>query len=129
MTADPGRVRRLNAAALLGVPMCLAAGGFELSRALGGNGLSWVYAVEWPFVAVYLLVIRRQLVREHRGFPAPAGRLRTGTASRRGTDPARDDPGLLAWQDYVARLHASQPPGGPPEAAPRPVLDGGPHGQ
>ena len=37
---------------LLGVPLCLAAGWFELTRALGGREVAWVYAFEWPMYAV-----------------------------------------------------------------------------
>lgn len=114
MTSDQGRVRRLNIAALLGLPLCLFAGGFELWRALQGNELSWVYAAEWPLIGGYAVVIWRRLVHEQTGQSRP----RTAVPSREtGTshpDPAPDDPGLRAWQDYVARLHASQPPGGPP---------------
>ncbi len=115
MTSGAGRVRRLNAAALLGVPVCLVAGGFELSRALQGNVLSWVYAVEWPFVAAYLVFMWRKLVREHRGLPAPPREPHPDRAGQRSEDAASDDPGLLAWQDYLARLNATQPPGGPPD--------------
>ena len=32
-------------------PACLAAGWWQVRSALGGNGLSWVYAVEWPVFA------------------------------------------------------------------------------
>ncbi len=31
---------------------CLAAGWWQLTSALAGNGLSWVYTVEWPIFAV-----------------------------------------------------------------------------
>jgi hypothetical protein len=29
-------------------------GVFEFNRALGGNNLSWVYVMEWPFFGVFL---------------------------------------------------------------------------
>ncbi len=32
-------------------PGCLVAGWWQLSRALGGNGLSWFYTFEWPVFA------------------------------------------------------------------------------
>lgn len=114
MTSDRGRVRLLNAAALVGVPLCLVAGGFELSRALAGNSLSWVYTVEWPLIGGYAVVIWRQLVHEQTG----QGRAKQTAARRPGprppADPAPDDPGLRAWEDYLSRLHTNQPPGGPP---------------
>jgi integral membrane protein len=33
-------------------PGCLAAGWWQATRALDGNGLSWVYSVEWPVFAL-----------------------------------------------------------------------------
>jgi len=30
---------------------CIAAGVWQLTRALAGNGLSWFYSFEWPFFA------------------------------------------------------------------------------
>ncbi len=34
---------------------CLMAGWWQVTRALGGNGLSWFYSVEWPAFAVIAL--------------------------------------------------------------------------
>ena len=31
---------------------CLAAGWWQVTRALGGNGLSWFYSIEWPAFAL-----------------------------------------------------------------------------
>jgi len=33
------------------VPGCLVAAWWQATRALGGNGLSWFYSVEWPVFA------------------------------------------------------------------------------
>jgi integral membrane protein len=33
-------------------PGCIAAGWWQATRALAGNGLSWLYSVEWPLFAV-----------------------------------------------------------------------------
>ena len=39
---------------LWGLPLCGIMAFWEFNRALGGNHLSWVYVVEWPFFGVFL---------------------------------------------------------------------------
>jgi hypothetical protein len=103
--------------AAVAIPACLAAAAFELARARAGNQLSWVYAFEWPVIAGYAFYMWRKLVREQ----TPGHRVRPGRAADR--QPRRPDPGagtdpqLAAWQEYLARLHAQEPPGGPPGGA------------
>ena len=100
---------RLHAALLIVVPGCLAAGWFELTRALAGNELSWVYVFEWPLFAAFAGWMWWRLLREEEvSRPRPAG-----TADVAANEPA--DPQLEAWREYLARLHAQSPPGGPPE--------------
>ena len=40
---------------MLGVLLCLFTAAFiwQLSRAVGGNSLSWAYVAEWPVLGVY----------------------------------------------------------------------------
>lgn len=112
------RVRRLHLAALIAIPGSLAAGAFELWRALAGNQLSWAYAVEWPVIAGYGIHLWRTLVREQTEGEGRSARSQGDPSSAPVATPAGvpADPGLEAWQEYLARLHASQPPGGPPPA-------------
>jgi hypothetical protein len=92
---------------LLGVPLCLAAGWFELTRAQAGRMLAWVYVGEWPLYAVLgswlwwrVWYSDAERCRE----PRPdIARL------------AEADDGLAAWQHYLTRLQDADPPGGPPE--------------
>ncbi len=130
MSGQSLRAARLHLAGVLAVAGCLAAGAFELTRALGGNRLSWAYAVEWPLIAAYVVYMWRRLAQERRGDGAvgrPPGAGPVGRPADPGyasadlpghpqdgpdEDPS-DDPGLVAWQQYLARLHASDPPGGP----------------
>ncbi|MGB8650436.1 MAG: hypothetical protein WCD35_07215, partial [Mycobacteriales bacterium] len=37
---------------VVGVPGCLAAGWFELTRARAGHAIAWAYVFEWPFFAL-----------------------------------------------------------------------------
>ena len=102
------RALRLHAALLVVVPGCLAAGWFELTRALAGNELSWVYVFEWPFFAAFAARMWWRLLGEGRD-PGPAPSEPADATA--GESP---DPQLEAWRQYLARLHAESPPGGPP---------------
>jgi hypothetical protein len=53
--------------ALVLVSGCAAATWWQVSRALGGNGLSWVYVFEWPFFGGYSVFMWRRLLREAKG--------------------------------------------------------------
>jgi hypothetical protein len=135
-----GRALRLHATLLIVGGGCLYAGWFELSRARSGNELSWVYAFEWPIFAAFAAFIWwRALHEDNEDKPArhhaaaavttaqtaeapettaPAGTPLADTRlAETGTSPAPGyggDRQLKAWQDYVARLNAEHPPGGPP---------------
>jgi hypothetical protein len=106
---------RLHLAGAIAVPGCLAAGAFELSRALAGHELSWGYTFEWPVIAACVVWMWVRLAREHRaeeagqsGHPPIAAPIPDLDAR-----PETADPDLLAWQEYVEKLHAKDPPGGP----------------
>jgi DNA-binding transcriptional regulator of glucitol operon len=94
----------------------LALGWWQISRAAGGNTLSWAYAVEWPVFAgfVVFLWIRevQQERRADRPAPPPAG-PRPQPGFRRpvrvapgGPAPGDEDPELAAYNDYLAWLTA-----------------------
>jgi hypothetical protein len=106
----------LHLAGLIAVPICLAAGGLELARALGGHQLSWAYAIEWPLIGGFVVYVWIRLVRERRS-PTAGQTPRPAIDNTDHTGPA-DDAGLRAWQAYLVQLHANDPPGGPPR---RPV--------
>lgn len=72
-TADWGAVRRrwfsaravvLHAEVLVLAPVCALAGWWQATRALDGNGLSWVYSVEWPIFAILAVIGWWHLVHE-----------------------------------------------------------------
>jgi hypothetical protein len=43
---------------------CLAAGWWQVTRALTGNGLSWVYSAEWPGFALLAILAWWHLIHE-----------------------------------------------------------------
>jgi hypothetical protein len=99
---------RLHVILLAGLTLCAVASWIEWTRALEGHVLAWAYAFEWPLFAVLGTGMWWRLLRAE----SRPQRLRQ---RRRPPDTvAADDPDLLAWQAYLSRLHAADPPGGPP---------------
>ena len=54
----------LHALVFVLVPAFLWAGWWQYHVALGGNDLSWVYTVEWPFFAVYAVYVWWKLIHD-----------------------------------------------------------------
>ena len=107
----PGRwssTMRLHIPFVAGVSLCLFAGWFELTRALAGREVAWVYALEWPLFAILGTGIWwRQL---HEATPRRVAPPTSPPGDQLDTD-------LVAWQEYLARIQAADPPGGPPQRA------------
>jgi hypothetical protein len=99
---------RLHATMVAGVAGCAAAGWFEWTRALHGHEIAWVYAFEWPLFAVMGVYVWWKLLHADAGGETP----RSTPARPVAGEP--EDEGLAAWEDYLARLHAVDPPGAPP---------------
>lgn len=89
----------LHLTALFVVVACLAAGYWQLTRALGGNGLSWAYTFEWPFFACYCAYMWWKLLHE-----TP----REGQGERQAPAPApmtsQEEERLAAYNRYLASL-------------------------
>lgn len=85
---------RLHLALALALAICLGAGWFELTRALGGNQLSWAYTFEWPIFACFAVYMWWKLLHDDGSDPAPSSDdLDDETAAK-----------LDAWNDYLAEL-------------------------
>jgi hypothetical protein len=108
------RALRLHVALLIVVPGCLAAGWFELTRALAGNQLSWVYVFEWPFFAAFSGRLWWRLLHEEEESSSASFSAASAAGTGGPADDESADPQLRAWNEYLARLHAESPPGGPP---------------
>jgi hypothetical protein len=116
--------------ALAATAGCLGLGWWQLSRATGGNGLSWGYTFEWPVFAGFVIFLwyrEAQLaLRQARGEPTgpepelepepdkrperlPGSPVTVGrpvkVAVRR--EATEDDPELDAYNDYLAWLAAN----------------------
>jgi hypothetical protein len=103
------------------VPGCLALCWWQVTRALGGNTLSWAYVFEWPIFAGYAVFMWWKLI--HDRSPTRSGSREPGSAAEdaaaeRGVDggtgpPApsakdvAEDEAMAAYNRYLAALHAS----------------------
>jgi hypothetical protein len=102
---------RLHAALASGVALSSGATWLEWTRAREGHAIAWVYTFEWPLFAVLGIYLWWRLLHpEEKRVPGSAGAAETGDVE--------PDPELLAWQAYLAGLHAVDPPGGPPHRGP-----------
>ncbi len=96
---------RLHVTLAVGLTICAVGFAVELRRGLGGHLPAWVYVAEWPAFAAIGAVMWWRLLREddETGPDAePAPRVVPQPAA------AVDDPGLAAWEAYVARLESEQ---------------------
>ena len=107
LTGAPAMKLHLTLAA--GLALCVAAGGYELYRALGGNMLSWAYVFEWPLFGVFGIYLWWRLLHED-SEPARAKRRPAPEMSAEESDQ------LEAWNRYLAELHASEAEGPDPSA-------------
>jgi DNA-binding transcriptional regulator of glucitol operon len=109
------RAISLHVALIVFVPGCVALTWWQVSRALGGNTLSWVYTFEWPLFGAYAVYMWWRLVHDVPGArpapdaePSPDAEAAAHAGSRAG-EVAREDPDdeLAAYNRYLAELNAS----------------------
>lgn len=120
------RALQLHAAVLFWVPACLVAFWWQVNRAFDGNGLSYVYSVEWPVFALlgiwawWVLVHADPEKSGARGQRRLAGQLAASSTGVDGSgprDPAagpapagpgrrpeEEDEELAAYNDRLAAL-------------------------
>lgn len=119
---------RLHTILIVGLAGSGLATWFEWTRALSGHEIAWAYSFEWPLFALIGIHIWWRLLHQEvthdasMGGPATSSGARTPAVSPL-VSPAMsasvsaslsEDPELAAWEAYLARLHAADPPGGPP---------------
>ncbi len=110
------RAIKLHVVILIVVPAFLALCLWQVSRALGGNSLSWAYVFEWPLFAAYAVYMWWRFVHEAAQDESLAAAADTDpggpTATAAGTstpppetpEEKKEDADLAAYNDYLARL-------------------------
>jgi DNA-binding transcriptional regulator of glucitol operon len=111
------RAIKLHVVILIVVPAFLALCLWQISRALGGNSLSWAYVFEWPLFAAYAVYMWWRFVHEAAQDGSPGD---TAAADTGGQDAAaapnavipppetpqevEEDAEMAAYNDYLAQL-------------------------
>jgi hypothetical protein len=90
----------------------LGLGAWQLSRATGGNMLSWAYTIQWPIFAGFVVFIWwREVRRTLHGVPeprhAPLTRQPVFSPAQASAYEDDDDPALAAYNHYLAWLSAN----------------------
>jgi hypothetical protein len=108
------RALRLHAVILILVPAFMALCIWQISRALGGNSLSWAYVFEWPIFAGYAIYMWWRFVHEAAEGPPPPASAEHGAggsdATATATDPEaetrreKEEAELAAYNAYLAQL-------------------------
>ena len=97
----PSRSRmRIHVGLILAEAICIPAFVIEISRAIGGNALSWAYVFEWPIFGGYAIYMWRQLLLQDHEDPSP-----TSVSS----DEPSSDAKLEEWNEYLQRVHHDDP--------------------
>ena len=93
---------KLHLTLLVGLALCTAAFWFELSRAEGGNSLSWAYVFEWPLFAVFAVYMWWNLLHGNRRGQRPS----------RPREVAPEHVEMLkAWNEHLRQMQADQEAG------------------
>jgi hypothetical protein len=93
---------RVHCGLFLAEAICIPAFIIELSRALGGNTLSWAYVFEWPILGLYAIYVWRKLLSEERG----------EVTAKPATQNKQHDQQLEEWNAYLAKVHGLPQPKG-----------------
>lgn len=109
------RALLLHLLVVIWVPGCAIACWWQITVALAGDALGWLYSVEWPAFGIFGLIVWWNLLHDE---PALVGaralqRVRinhhpeaasSGVTERR---PDEEDAALAAYNDYLAQLAQS----------------------
>lgn len=95
-----------HALLVIWVPGCTIAAWWQVTVAMGGNGLAYLYAVEWPVFAVFGIVMWWNFIHDDPAAPRRAerrpGRVRDEARARMAA--ADGDEEWRAYNDYLGSL-------------------------
>lgn len=113
------RAISLHVALLLFVPGCGVAAWWQITRAFDGNGLSYLYSIEWPIFAVLAVYFWWLLIHtdyENVGLKGTQKQLADASAAKPEVQPSplatmsdESDPELAAYNARLAALAADGP--------------------
>jgi DNA-binding transcriptional regulator of glucitol operon len=105
------RALMLDVTLVIWLAMCASAAWWQVGRAVQGNSLSFMYAMEWPVFGVlgvvgWYAMINMETVTaskeaDRRDFEE---RMRADALAARAASPHEEDPVLAAYNDHLASL-------------------------
>ncbi|MHB1968972.1 MAG: hypothetical protein ACYCPK_01895 [Acidimicrobiales bacterium] len=105
------RALALHLALVVWLAGCTAADWWQVGRAVHGNQLSYLYAIEWPLLGVLgvlgwyaLLHLERPSEDELESRRAYEAQMRAAAQAAREAHRAEEDSALSAYNDHLARL-------------------------
>ena len=110
------RAIKLHVVILIVVPAFLALCLWQVSRAVGGNTLSWAYVFEWPLFAAYAVYMWWRFVHEAAEDTPPPATAGADAGGSNGSAPSpttapeetaqekEEDKEMAAYNDYLAQL-------------------------
>jgi len=107
------RAIKLHVVILIVVPAFLALCLWQVSRAVGGNTLSWAYVFEWPLFAAYAVYMWWRFVHEAAEDTPPAaaaaadagpGTSNAAAAPEETAQEKEEDEEMAAYNAYLAQL-------------------------
>jgi DNA-binding transcriptional regulator of glucitol operon len=109
------RALGLHLLLVLWLAMCGAAAWWQINRAVQGNSLSFLYAIEWPCFAVLgvlgwygLLNMEKPTEEQEIARREYEDNMRAQAQVARRATPEPEDPALAAYNDHLAEL-ATEP--------------------
>jgi len=99
------RALKMHLALVICFPGCLVAGWWQVTVALSGNSLGWLYSIEWPFFAGFGAWVWWNLIHDN---PETVGTRAFLEARRRLTGRERDLP-EIPNEDMARRLAEEDP--------------------
>jgi len=106
-----GRALVLHLALVAWVALCGLAAWWQVGRAVGGNSLSYMYAIEWPVFGVlgvlgwYALINQDKVTEDEEQARRDYERtMRTLARQARESSDEGEDPALAAYNDHLAEL-------------------------
>lgn len=101
----------LHFAVIFWVALCGSAAWWQVGRAIQGNGLSYMYAIEWPVFAVlgvlgWYALLNMEKVTEHQEQARRdyEEKMRAQALAARQASEEAEDPTMAAYNDHLAEL-------------------------
>jgi DNA-binding transcriptional regulator of glucitol operon len=108
-----GRAFVIHFCLILWMAMCATAAWWQVGRAIGGNSLSYIYAIEWPCFGVLgilgwyaLLNMDKVTASQEERRREYEEEMRAQAFAARQASIEEEDPTLAAYNDHLASLGA-----------------------